>query len=126
MKPLPEKKCALWGKEFDVVPYLIEAIHGDGKQWLWLGYLDDRPWFYVVRVDSSVMANNGNSEWGEEVLPWIQNQIEEEMVYFMTDEENDEWIEKGYLEDGGTWPIPPLGGSCGCEWGEYAPNPEDL
>jgi asparagine synthetase B (glutamine-hydrolysing) len=126
MKPLPERKSSLWGTEYDVIPYLIDAIHGDGKQWLWFGYLDDRPSYYVVRVDSSVIANNDNDQWADEVLEWIYEAIDEEMREFMTDEQHDEWQEKGYLEGDRQWPIPPLECPCGSEWGEYEPSADDL
>lgn len=126
MKPLPTRKNSLWGEEFDVTPYIIEEIHGDGKQWLWFDYWDDRPWFYCVRVDSSVTAHNDNSKWSDEVLPWIEDQIREEMAEFMTDEQHDEWLNQGYLNGDRPWPIPPLECPCGCSWGGYKPDEADL
>jgi hypothetical protein len=125
MTPLTTRKERLWGQEYDVAPYLLRAIHGDGKQWLHFGYLDDRPWYYVVRVDSSVVANNDNNTWYEEVLEWIYEQLEEEGRELMTDEQDEEWGETGNIENR-EWPIPPITNNCGCEWGSYTPLPEDL
>ena len=126
MIPLPERPVHLWGTEHQVIPYLIEAIHGNGQKWLWFGYMDDRPWFYVARVDSSVVANNNNEKWSDEVLPWIEDQIEDEMMEFMTEEQCDQWREQGYLDGDRPWPIPPLEMPCGSEWGWYRPSEEDL
>lgn len=126
MIPLPERPVSLWGTDHQVIPYLIEAIHGDGKQWLWFGYMEDRPWFYVVRVDSSVRSQNNNDKWCYEVLAWIYEQIEDEGTYFLTDEQHDEWRNKGYVEGDTLWPIPPLDMPRGSEWGEYEPDENDL
>lgn len=126
MIPLPERKAPLWGTEYDVIPYLVSSIHGDGKQWLWFRYMDDRPWFYVVRVDSSVRAKNDNEQWRYDVLEWIENQIEDEGTTFLSDEQYDEWREKGYIEGDRPWPCPPLEAACGSDWGGYDPSAEDL
>ena len=119
MTPLPTRKGRLWGTEYDVVPYLLDDQHGDGKQWIWFGYMDDRPNYYVARVDSA--ADMDTEGWYDDVLPWIEETIQYEAAEFMTDEQDDEWQATGCVTDR-AWPVPPMGGSDGSAWGSYEPT----
>ena len=127
MKPLPVRKRCFWGEEYDIIPYLIDAIHGDGKQWMWFGYLEDRPSFYVARVDSSFDPGSGfDGDPSESIIGWLEDQILDEAMEFFSDEEYEEYSKKGYLDDGGNWPIPPLEMACGSQWGRYKPDENEV
>lgn len=128
MIPLPTRKGSLWGTEYDVVPYLIEAIHGDGKRWIWYEYLEDRPNFYVVRVDSSCNLGTDDVDNDDDyaVVDWIDEQIRDEGMCFLSEEQYEEYSENGYIEDGADFPVPPLEMPCGSAWGKYTPDEEDL
>lgn len=122
MTPLPEHKIHFWGEDHIVIPYLLDAIHGDGKKWIYFAYLDDRPWFYAVRIDSAIKLDNDN--FYEEVLDWIHASVEDEAMEFMTDDQLDQWESEDDMEDR-PWPIPPRN-PCGSEWDNYTPTKEDL
>ena len=120
MKKLPAQTQSLWGQESQVEPYLLDAKHGDGEQWLWFLYLDDRPSFYVVRVDSA--ADMDSDDFYENVVEWIYDTLDEESYEFMSEEcedarENEENVDRG-------WPVPPIN-PCGSCWGEYVPDEKE-
>lgn len=48
-----ETKASLWGNEVTFKPYLLEKIFGDGMKLIYFGTLDDRPFWWLVRVDSN-------------------------------------------------------------------------
>lgn len=124
MRKLPSRKENLWGKEHDVEPMLLDAIRGDGKQIVYFGYTEHRPYFYVVRIDSNDPTDG--DPWYDEVHPWIINQIFEEMTEFMTEDLYDEWQENGFVVDHPHFPIPPLEIPCGSYWGPYEPIAGDM
>lgn len=56
--------CSLWGSKYRVKPVLISSVFGDGRQLMWLEPINDRPAYYLVRVDSKCICSNW--EGGEE------------------------------------------------------------
>ena len=128
MKPLPMRKESFDGLNYDFAPYLLDAVHGDGKKWLWFGYFDDRPAFYVARVDSSctVGSDNKDEERDIAIIGWIEEQIMEEALGFLSNKQMREYDKKGYIEGERPWPVPPLEGACGSHWGEYTPDEKDI
>lgn len=123
MIPLPTRQCSLWGTPYDVTPYLLEFVHGDGKQWFWIGYMDDRPNFYVARVDSGVSLD-GPEQWHKCVMPRLEDAILAEALNLASDADYEEYCETGFIADR-EWPMPPLECPCGTNWGHYTPTTED-
>ncbi len=53
-KETKPRKASLWGgEEFEFTPVLSEEIIGDGLQLMYFGTLDQRPYYWLVRIDSS-------------------------------------------------------------------------
>lgn len=53
----------LWGQKTDPFnPYLLEKTLGDGLQLVFFGTLDDRPYYWLVRIDSSTNVDDMDSD----------------------------------------------------------------
>jgi len=79
-----EHEASLWGQKSTIKPCLIEGIHGDGLQLVYLEPIDTRPNYYVLRIDSAIdvkndesMSNEDQSEYGT-VWEMLLRMIEEE------------------------------------------------
>lgn len=44
---------SFWGKKTLVKPYLCNTIMGDGLQLIYLGTIDQRPQYWLIRIDSN-------------------------------------------------------------------------
>jgi hypothetical protein len=55
-----QRRCTrrLWGTPYKVKPVLISAVFGDGGQLIGLEPINDRPWYYLVRVDNRWQTSN--------------------------------------------------------------------
>jgi len=117
MKAFPERKIHFWGSDYNVSPILLDGKIGDGKKVMYFEFMDDRPFYYVVRADSEI--KEGMDEFIE-MIESIRELIEDESMCIMTDEQYDEYEQKGWPEETRDFPIPPYC-SCGYSWGDYTP-----
>ena len=75
VKSITKKKAVeFWGKTYNIKPYLISEIYGDGLAIIEIIPLNTRPNTYVLRFDSNVDLENENNNESETIL----NIIEEE------------------------------------------------
>lgn len=77
-----------WGQDHEGSDYVVEQIHGDGKQLFWFQSMDSRPFGYYIWVDSSVKED----EFGEFKLSPSDQEIYNdfpEMLMQMIEEECD-------------------------------------
>jgi hypothetical protein len=82
---------------------LVEAVFGDGTEWIWFEYMDDRPQYYVARVPSGTLTQHGYPD----VINALENSIEEEAMDFYSKRAWREYDRKGYVDINRRWPIPP-------------------
>lgn len=120
MIPLKRYKTEFWGQPCTARPYLVERVFGDGKELLWLEYMDDRPDFYVIRIPTGTHAGRkgDDCDFQDNLLPEIESTIEEEASWRMSDAAVMEYSLEGYVSRHRHWPIPPHMPS-GSAWGEY-------
>jgi hypothetical protein len=52
------QRAYLWGKYRVFTPYLVKKIFGDGLQVIYFQSIDDRPYWWVVRIDSKTELDN--------------------------------------------------------------------
>ena len=97
-KEQQEVTPTLWGDEYpSFKPYLLEEIYGDGMCLIYFGTLDDRPYWWLVRVDSAYLTNNVEyiesfiDDYGNCFVEVIHSQIEDECGCI--DEEDEEYDE---------------------------------
>lgn len=82
-----EVKTSLWDNEITFKPYLLKRVFGDGMKLIYFGTFDDRPYWWLVRVDSSANIDDPCEFDSEE----IYQEIEEECGgYDLSDEDDDE------------------------------------
>jgi hypothetical protein len=73
-KLLQPQKKEWWGNEYEFTPALLNKVYGDGKRLLQLFPLNERPRYWVVRVDSA--CQNDESLW--DILDDIYDAIDEQ------------------------------------------------
>ena len=82
-KQQEETTATLWDIEVTFKPYLLKKIFGDGMKLIYFGNLDDRPYWWLVRVDSHADDNDWENFDEEE----IYEAIEEECGCYEYDED---------------------------------------
>ena len=98
-----------WGRRRFVTPRIVPFIWGDGKQWIYLSPINQRPNYYVVRIDSRVDLSNYATA-NAFIDTCLDSVLEEIGIYFGERYEGDSrahWPELDY--------------TMGCEWGGYDP-----
>ena len=94
-KEQEETTASLWGSEVTFKPYLLDKIFGDGLKLIYFGTLDDRPYWWLVRVDSNANIDVPLEFYADE----IYSAIEEECGGWVPDYDA-EVDEDGYDEFG--------------------------
>lgn len=59
-----ERTCAHWGVETTFSPVICDTIIGDGLQLIYFGTIDQRPYHWLIRIDSKtdIESNDFNIE----------------------------------------------------------------
>jgi hypothetical protein len=66
---------SLWGQNYDKYkPYLCDTIIGDGLQLVRLWTINNRPYHWLIRIDSNTDVNADDFEWDEELLTHIEEE----------------------------------------------------
>lgn len=99
-----------WGKKCLSRPVFIESCLGDGGKLLAITPLNDRPNYYVIRVDSTWSVHNYED-------PCVADHIDE--IYEMIEEQTGprEWQDDHGRRRVEKWPAPNL--DCGSSWWDY-------
>jgi hypothetical protein len=115
-----------WGEDYEVTPVLIDHVHGDGLQLIYVEPLNTRPNYYLARIDSSVIESEDDvmDLIDEELLDEIEAQFGVHVSELEDDDDDiipdeNEWIEgeegeTRYLYRG--WPAPSI--DSGWSYGE--------
>ena len=85
-----------WGECLTGSDCLIEEVHGDGKQLVYLETMDSRPFHYIIRVDSSLDLTKEDHE----ILPENYDCHFGEMLIKMIVEEHDDIDRYQEIESG--------------------------
>jgi len=72
---LKQTTAQLWGTKYKFTPYLVERTWGDGKQFIALSPMFIRPYFYVVRIHSTM--DTDSDEW-RNILDEVYEAIEDQ------------------------------------------------
>ena len=106
-KEQEETEAQLWGEPVKFKPYLLDQIFGDGMKLIYFGTLDDRPYWWLVRVDSHAEENGVWENFDEEE---IYRAIEEECGFH-----DDGW---GDCDDEYAYPV--IESNSSAHWGLIA------
>lgn len=60
-KATASRTVSFWGTDYTVTPALVDEVHGDGLQVVWLSSINTRPNYYLLRIDSSIQLSNDES-----------------------------------------------------------------
>ena len=52
----------LWGQPHTIVPRVVDEKFGDGMQLIWLSPINNRPMYYVCRIDSATNLSNHSNK----------------------------------------------------------------
>lgn len=55
------RETMFWGQKTIVTPALVDEVHGDGLQIVYLSSIDTRPNYYILKIDSSIILDNNES-----------------------------------------------------------------
>lgn len=72
---LKQTTASLWGKKHKFTPYVVDRQWGDGKQFIALSPMFIRPYFYVVRIHSTMDLES--AEWLN-ILDEVYDAIDEQ------------------------------------------------
>lgn len=117
-KQQEETVATLWGTSVKFRPYLLERIFGDGMKLIYFSTLDNRPYWWLVRVDSHT-DDDGWENFNEEE---IYEAIEDECGCYEVDE--DAKVDKDGYDKFGTKRIegdyPQIDSASSAHWGLIA------
>lgn len=69
-----ETTASLWGMKVTFKPYLLEKVFGDGKKLIYFGTCDDRPYWWLVRIDSNTDIEDPLQFDSEEIYCAIEDE----------------------------------------------------
>ena len=73
-KETAPRTVSLWGQEYpDFKPYLCENIIGDGLQLVYLGTINNRPHYWLIRIDSKTDVSSDDFDF-EDILQLIEEE----------------------------------------------------
>ena len=112
LKEQEETTQSLWGNEVTFKPYLVKKKFGDGMCLISFGCLDDRPYYWLVRVDSKLFQTNIEKLDFEA----IYRQIEEECGYYDEFEEDEDMQDLDCDEIREMYPYPVISRWSSAHW----------
>jgi len=98
-----EKIVSLWGDKVTFTPKIASKIIGNGKQLLRIATISQRPYYWLIRIDSKIdvaFDEDFDIESYIEILEEEFGRIDEEEMD--SDKTNDELYPNLYY-DGGSW-----------------------
>lgn len=72
-----EKIETLWGSELTFSPVMVDEIIGDGLQFLYWGTIDQRPYYWILRIDSKTDIDADDFNTQDELLLMVTDQFGE-------------------------------------------------
>lgn len=60
-KETEPREIEFWTVKHLIAPALVDEINGDGLQIVWLSSIDCRPFYWIIRIDSSINIHDNES-----------------------------------------------------------------
>ena len=70
---LSKRKIKHWGTAYEVCPELFETVYGDGKQLIYLSFIDMRPDYYLIWIDSSTDLGSDDNSWIDDIIEDLES-----------------------------------------------------
>ena len=62
-KETSPRSVKLWGDAIEFTPVICENVIGDGEQLVYLGTIDQRPYYWLIRIDSKTDINSDDFDF---------------------------------------------------------------
>jgi len=59
----------LWGEPYEFTPVICDTILGDGLQLVYLGTIDQRPYYWLIRIDSKTDIESDDFNYEDILQP---------------------------------------------------------
>ena len=93
-KELKPYETRFWGENCHVSPAFVQDDFGDGLQLIWLSSIDNRPQFYVLRIDSHWGVDSDDFDL-EYMLTLIEEEYGDADRYVCIDYDNGVYVMEG-------------------------------
>lgn len=94
-KETTKRKTTFWGQKCEIEPQICETILGDGLQLAYLGTIDQRPNYWLIRIDSQTDLSSDEFDF-EEILEPIEEFFGRHPGFIIDEEE---FIERAASND---------------------------
>lgn len=98
-KETTKRKVRWWGEEHEIEPVICETIIGDGLQLVYLSTIDQRPNYWLIRIDSKTIIDDGEFDFETILTPLEEDFGRVPDEGWLEESEFKELKEKGELED---------------------------
>lgn len=85
-----KRKTEFWGTIHEIEPVIHSEIFGDGKQLAYLGTIDQRPNYWLIRIDSSIDVNSDEFDFEEHLLQPLEDEFGRHPGFIVDKDEFDE------------------------------------
>ena len=79
------RTAKLWGEGVDFEPVLCSEILGDGQQLVYLGTISQRPYYWLIRIDSKTDIESNEFDV-EDILQPIEDDFGRQLDYISEEE----------------------------------------
>ena len=69
-----KRKVNFWGSEIEIEPVLCSTIFGNGKQLVYIGTTDQRPNYWLLKIDSSTDVSDDDFDF-EDLLMALEEEF---------------------------------------------------
>ena len=97
-----ERKKEFWGEFTTIKPVISEKIIGDGKQLIYIGTIDQRPNYWLIRIDSKTDVLSDDFDI-EEYLEILEDEFGRHPNDYFCEDEFLEAKKNGFLEEYDTY-----------------------
>ena len=92
-------KTTFWGEEYEIEPVIAETILGDGLQLAYLGTIDQRPIYWLIRIDSKTDLESDDFDFNTILDPLEEEFGRHPEMGWLTEEEFKGMKATGELDD---------------------------
>lgn len=82
-----KRRVSFWGEDFEIEPVICSEVQGDGLQLVYVQSMDQRPTYWILRIDSETNVENDDFDI-ETLLEPLEEEFGREPEYYCHTEED--------------------------------------